>query len=46
MMWRDRRSESAVHYIIVHDETERQGCRAWKNEGVDFSDHFLIGVTG
>ena len=43
--WRDRRSESAIDYIIVNEETARQGCRIWKDERVDFSDHFLIGIT-
>jgi len=43
--WRDRRSESAIDYVIVNEQVEKQGCRMWKNEGVDISDHFLIGIT-
>ena len=43
--WRDRRSESAIDYVIVNEQVEKQGCRMWKDEGVDISDHFLIGIT-
>ena len=45
MTWRDRRSESAIDYVLVNDQVEKQGCRIWKNEAIDFSDHILIGIT-
>ena len=25
--WRDRRSESAIDYVLVNDQVEKQGCR-------------------
>lgn len=40
---RDRRSESATDYILVSGELEKQGCRIWRNEGVDFLDHRMTG---
>ncbi|KAG0711800.1 hypothetical protein GWK47_019838 [Chionoecetes opilio] len=43
--WRDRNNESAIDYILVNESVDRQGCRIWKNEDVDISDHSMIGIT-
>ncbi|KAG0715447.1 hypothetical protein GWK47_011916 [Chionoecetes opilio] len=43
--WRDRNNESAIDYILVNESVNRQGCRIWKNEDVDISDHSMIGIT-
>lgn len=43
--WRDKRTESAIDYIIINKEMEREGCRIWKNEEIDISDHTMIGIT-
>lgn len=43
--WRDRGQESAIDYILVNEEIEKEDCRIWKNEEVDIADHIMIGIT-
>ena len=43
--WHDSNAESASDYILVNKKVEEGGCMIWKNEDINISDHFLIGIT-
>ena len=43
--WHDNTGEAAIDYILVNKKVQEKGCTIWKNEDINISDHFLIGVT-
>ena len=43
--WRSNGHESAIDYIIVNNEVSKLEISTWKNEDIDISDHFMIGIT-